>query len=93
MIEAKQTHYGQHKRYGDFFSEWEIITDLQEDEVIEWCFANLYNHRVPPSGEWHANIRYGAEKSGDAAYYFAGYYSIEKIDCGFKFIICEPFCD
>lgn len=93
MIEAKQTHCGQYKRYGDFFRVWKIQTDMSKDEVIKWCFENLYKRIVPPSGEWHANIRFGGPKRNDANYYFAGYYSIEEIDGGFEFKICEPYAD
>ena len=93
MIEAKQTHCGKYRPYDDFHREWEVTTDLPEEEVIEWCFENLHKHRVPPSGEWHANIRSGGEKDGDYGYYFAGYYSIRKINGGYKFVICEPYAD
>lgn len=92
MIEAKQTHCGQYKRYGDFFREWEIMTNLPEEEVIEWCFENLLKRKVPPEREWHANI-IGGEKNGDYRYYFAGYYSISKIDGGYKFVVCVPYTD
>ena len=93
MIEAKQTHCGQHRRYGDFYREWEVKTDLPQGEVIEWCFENLYKRRVPHASEWHVNIRVGGEKDGDPGYYFAGYYSIRKIDGGYEFTICEPYAD
>lgn len=93
MPEAKQIHCGQYKRYGDFFRVWEVKTDLSKEETVEWCFENLYKRRVPHTGEWHANIRYGGPKWSDASYYFAGYYSIEPIDGGFKFTICEPYAD
>lgn len=93
MIEAKQIHCGQYKPYGDFFCVWNVQTDMTKEEVIKWCFENLYKRIVPPSGEFHANIRYGGPKSNDPGYYFAGYYSIEEIESGFKFSICEPFAD
>ena len=94
MIEAKQTPCGQYKRYGDFFRVWTIKTDLPQEEVVAWCFENLYHGRVLPcSGEYHSNIRYGGPKFNDAGYYFRGYYTIEKIDGGYKFTICEPFAD
>ena len=93
MFEVKQTHCGQYKPYGDFFREWEITTDLPENVVIERCFDTLYKRRVPPAGEWRKNIQVGGEKHYDAGYYFAGYYSISKIENGYKFVICEPFAD
>ena len=93
MIEAKQIHCGQYKPYGDFFRVWNVQTDMTKEEAIKWCFENLYKRIVPPSGEFHANIRYGGPKSNAPGYYFAGYYSIEEIEGGFKFSICEPFAD
>lgn len=93
MIEAKQTHCGQYKRYGDFFREWFVESDMSEEETLEWCFSNLYKRRVPESAEWHANIRIGGAKSGDAGYYFAGYYTFKKVDNGYRFVICEPNAD
>ena len=95
MIAAKQIHCGQYKRYGDFFRVWEIETDESKEAVLEYCFAELYKvkNRPAPSGEWHANIRYGGERFHDADYYFRGYYSIEQTPTGYKFTVCEPYCD
>lgn len=93
MIQAKQTHCGQYKRYGDFFRVWEIETDEPQDAVVEYCFSNLYKRRVPTSGEFHAAIRYGGEKWNDPGYYFAGYYNIEKTETGYTFTVCEPYAD
>lgn len=93
MIKATQTHCGQYKRYGDFFRVWEIETDESEEAVLEYCFTELYKREVPTSAEWHHAIRYGGERWNDPAYYFAGYYSIEKTDTGFTFKVCEPYAD
>lgn len=57
MIEAKQTHCGQYKPYGDFFRIWNVQTDLPQDEVVKWCFEKLYHGKVLPiHAEWRANI-------------------------------------
>lgn len=95
MIEAKSTHNGQYKPYGDYFKEWDVTTDLPKDEVVQWCLENLAKHQVPESSEWHANIRYGAARSGDANYYFAGYYEMKKITGtgNYHFVYCLPYCD
>lgn len=93
MFEAKQTHCGQYKRYGDFFRVWEVKTDKSKEETVDWCFENLYKKRVPESAEWHKNIQYGGAKSGDMEYYFAGYYSVKAIDGGFEFTVCTPYDD
>jgi hypothetical protein len=89
-----QKHCGQYKSYGDFFRVWEIKTDAEKQDVLDYCFANVYRRPVPESGEWHRNIRYGTgEKSGDANYYFAGYYTLAKIEGGWTFTVCEPYTD
>lgn len=93
-MEVKQIHCGQYKRYGDFFRVWEVKTDSKnKEEVLNYLFENVYKRKVPCSGEWHANVRYGGEKSSDPGYYFAGYYTLEEIEGGYKFTICEPYCD
>lgn len=92
-FEARQTHVGQYKRYGDFFREWVITTDRSMEETVEWCFNNLYQRRVPPKEEWNRRIVYGGDKWGDMGYYFGGYYSISSLGNGFKFVICEPYAD
>lgn len=94
-IKVAQTHCGQYKSYGDFFREWNIETDCQDkDAILDYCFSNLCKRRIPENFEWNRNIRYGSgEKSGDANYYFAGYYTLSKTDTGFKFVVCEPFAD
>jgi hypothetical protein len=93
MIEAKQTHCGQYKPYGDFFRVWNIQTDLPKEDVVKWCFENLYKRILPSAGEFRLNICYGAPKWNDPGYYFAGYYSIKEIEGGFEFSVCEPFAD
>lgn len=94
MFEAKQTHCGQYKRYGDYFHKWDIETDLPKEEVLEKCFSELYKRKIPESTEWHKEIRYGTgEHSGDANYYFAGYYTLTKTEGGYQFSVCEPYAD
>lgn len=94
MIEAKLIHSGQYKRYGDTFRVWEIKTDGEsEEEVLRYTRENVHKYDLPPAGEWSANVRYGAEHWNDAAYYFRGCYSLEKIDGGYRYTVREPFCD
>jgi len=53
MIEAKQTHCGRYKPYGDFFRIWNVQTNLPQDEVVKWCFEKLCHGRVRPiHAEW-----------------------------------------
>lgn len=93
-IKFKQVHCGQYKRYGDFFRIWELETEIQDKEqVLNYCFENLYERKLPAEHEWRKKIQNGQEKFGDADYYFAGYYNISKINKGWKFTVCEPYCD
>ena len=91
---VEQIHCGQYKPYGDWFEKWKIITENKnKDDILKYCFENLYKHEVPPHHEWSTNIAYGHEKFDDANYYFRGYYELDKIEDGYIFTICEPFAD
>lgn len=93
-MEAKLTHSGQYKRYGDFYKVWEIKTDGEsEEEVLKYIRENVHKAELPPAGEWSANVRYGGERWNDLAYYFRGCYSLEQIDGGYKYTFKEPYCD
>lgn len=94
MINAKKIHEGQYRKCDAYYKIWEIETDLPENEVVEWCFENLYTwKRLPSAEEWRKNRRYGGEKFGDIGYNLAGYYILDKIENGFKFTICKPYDD
>lgn len=94
QIESELLHEGQYERYGDTFRVWKITTDGEnEEEVLKYIKENVFNKDLPSSGEWSVNIRYGAEKARDAAYYFRGCYSLEKLDDGYKYTVREPYCD
>lgn len=94
-IKTTQIQCGQSKPYGDFFRIWDIVTDIKDKKaILDYCFTELYKRRVPESAEWSKNIRFGTgTKSGDADYYFAGYYKLENTATGYKFTVCEPFAD
>lgn len=91
---AEQTHCGQYKPYGDFVREWKIETVLSEEETLEKCFAELLKRKVPESAEYHREILHGiGGHSGDADYYFAGYYTLTGIENGYLFKVFEPYAD
>lgn len=94
-FKVKHIHDGQYKRYGDYFRVWEIETDCEDKEqVLDFCFTELYKKRVPSKAEWSAEIRMGSgSHAHDPYYYFAGYYTLTKIENGYEFKICEPFAD
>nr|UWG01221.1 MAG: hypothetical protein [Bacteriophage sp.] len=90
---AKQIHRGQYRTFGDFFRVWEIETDMPKETVIDKCFSELFQKRLPEEKEWRREVRYGCGHFGDADYFFRGYYSIETIEGGFRFTVCEPYED
>lgn len=94
-FKTKRTYCGQYRPYGDYFRVWEIETDCEDKEqVLDFCFTELYEKRIPPKAEWSAEIRIGSgSHAHDPAYYFAGYYKLTKIENGYEFKICEPFAD
>lgn len=99
MIEAKKIESRQRERYGDYFQVWAIKTDETKDNVLEYCFSQFCRGKLPGYGEWLRNIRVGGEHSGDANYYFSGYYRLEEqpaeIGEGKKYLFTHvlPYCD
>ena len=102
MIKAKQIHCGQYKRYGDFFRVWDITSNLPYGDVLEYCFKELYkkDYVIPTEFEWRQAIKVGGPKSGDAGYYFRGYYTLKSAGgiyegetTEYTFTVCEPFAD
>lgn len=93
MIQAKQTHVGQYRKYGDFFREWEIETDEAVDYIREWCFKNLSKRELPHKDVWSRRIQAGGDKYGDYGYYFAGHYTLSPYQDKYKFVVCEPYAD
>lgn len=93
-MEAKQIHYGQYERYGDFFRVWEIKTDVEsKEEVLKYIRENVHKSDLPPLWRWVTNVRYGGEKYNDPAYYSRGYYTLEEIKGGYRYTVREPCCD
>lgn len=91
---SKQVHCGQYRRYGDFFRVWEITTEeTDRNKVLEYCKNELSKKELPEAGEYKKNIRHGGKEDGNAHYYFKGYYSLEEVETGWKFTVCEPYCD
>lgn len=91
-MQVKQIYCGQYKRYGDFFRVWEIKTDEEsKEDVLKYIRENVHKVELPSAREWSANIRYGGERANDMAYYFRGYYTLEEIEGGYKYIVTEPY--
>lgn len=93
-MQITQTHCGQYKRYGDYFREWEITTtETDKPVVLKYLRENIYKRNIPEQAEWRRNTSIGGAKEYDSGYYFAGYYILTRTDNGFKFTVCEPWCD
>lgn len=73
-------HSGQYRRYGDFYRVWDINDpDASPDEILAHFFKD--KQPLPNAAEFSAN------------YYFRGYYKLVKTEYGYRFTICEPYCD
>lgn len=77
-------HTGQYRPYGDHYAVFEIMTECQDQNIVVEAMKINFKYDVPPKDKWNFH---------DAAEYFRGYYTIEKIDGGFKYTLCEPYTD
>ena len=96
IIKVERTHSGQYQRYGDSYYEWNITTNLPENEVLDYMFdevCKIEKERPPEEKEWQENVRYDGKHAHDIGYYFSGYYSIKRTDNGYHFTICHPYTD
>ena len=99
MITAIHTHSGQYHAYGDSYYEWDITTDANEtrEEIIEYCFTNLYKNRVPHYDEWVKEFRNpNGNHYYDYGYYFTGYFTLTPgygDSKHYKFSVCKPYTD
>ena len=102
MIKATNIHSGQYKRYGDFFRVWDIESDEPKEAVLAYCFKEIYKRDpiLPTEAEWRKNIRIGGSQSGNASYYFRGYYTLKSAGGSYEgeitkytFTVCEPYAD
>lgn len=93
-LKVEQIQSAQDKPYGDFFRKWKITTEEQDIEKIrKYCLENLAKKELPEYQEFLKNIRYGGAESGNADYYFRGYYTLGRTDYGYLFILGEPYAD
>lgn len=94
VFNAKITHCGQHKGYGDYFRVWKIETDMPKEAVIEKCFSELRKENFPKPKEWHEETVYGATDAPmDESYCFRGYYKLKRIEGGYEFTFYESYAD
>lgn len=82
-------HSGQYRRYGDYYRVWDINDpDASPDEILAHFFKD--GQPLPNAAEFSAKTWKGGS---DPAYYFRGYYKLVKTEYGYRFTICEPYCD
>lgn len=74
---------GQQQPYGDSYYTFDVETDQCERAVERFCTRFLHPCRQSYK-EW---------KEGDAASYFAGYYTFEKTGANkYHYCVVVPFC-
>lgn len=82
-------HSGQYQRYGDFYRVWDINDpDASTDEILAHFFKD--GQQLPNAAEFGAKVY---ENGFNPGYYFCGYYKLDKTEYGYRFTICEPYCD
>lgn len=81
-------HTGQYHPYGDSFLVIDIKTTCQNKDIvvdtIKTCICPEHKN-TPVKEEW--------KKMSGPSNYFAGYYTIEKIDNGWRYTKCSPYTD
>ncbi len=91
--EVKQIRYGvQPRPYADHVWEWDITTDKPYEEVLEFCRANLKKAEREEKEYWK-EIRsdLGFEKHMEVV--CGGYYTLTKIEGGFKYKVTREYID
>lgn len=91
-IDVKTIHKGQYKPYGDSYYVYEVTAVYTTEQVVlDYCKKELHPC-TEESYEWHKNIRWGGAKSGDASYYFNGYYVFKKINENkYQYTVVKPY--
>ena len=84
---AEVIHSGQYHPYGDTFRVYKITTTCTDKDIVV-DFVKIFlvpdDKDVPEKSNGNYN---------GPAEYFRGYYTIEKIEGGFKYTKCEPYTD
>lgn len=84
---ATVEHSGQYHPYGDTFRVYKITTNCTDkDIVVDFVKTFL----VPSDKDISEKSNWNIDDIYD---YFRGYYTIEKIEGGFKYTKCEPYTD
>lgn len=90
QILVSKCSQGQIRRYGDYLYEYFIETDCSEEDTLNFVKFVLNKKHLPEEKEWRANI-YTDEYGID--YYARGYYTLDRCENGWKYIIHEPYMD
>lgn len=73
MFEHECTHSGQKKAYGDTYREYEVKSDLPDDEVEARCVSKI--HKAMPYDAWLKKYRSG---EGGMEHAFSPSYKFKK---------------
>lgn len=72
-IEAVKTHSGQKRAYGDSYYEYEVASELPQEDVERFCREKLY--RAIPESQWRT-------ENNSASNHFRPYYTFNKLTEG-----------
>lgn len=86
-IEIETIRSGQPRPYADSYYEYILTVEgMSEFDVKAYC-TRILSPCGQTHGEWY-------EGKNNAATYFAGYYTFEKIgDNKYRYLRVSPFCD
>lgn len=90
QIVATKVFEGQIRSHGDYMYEYLIETDCDEEEILNFVKFVLNKKHLPEEKEWYKNTQsdeYGMD------YYARGYYTLDRCESGWKYIIHEPYMD
>ena len=83
----------QPRPYADHVWEWDIITDKPKDEVLAYCQQNLRSARREEADYWEGYRDRSKSFDEHMEIVCGGYYSLTKIDGGYKYKVVQEFID
>jgi len=85
--EVECTYSGQRRRYGDSYSEYEVVSDNPETEVRAYCIEHIRKCNLT-SSKYYSELRAGLDDFGN---HFRSHYKFEKlIDGKYFYKVTHP---
>ena len=88
-VKMRVIHTGQYVPYGDSYRVYEIETDMNYDDALEWCKREILSNRYLPSYEEFKQ----REKNMDFADYLKGFWNFIEYGDKYRFTITTPYTD